>query len=130
MEEFIQALLQLVYDGQVPDMNKVQYTEDEDGTVTIKYQKQNYKAELQAFKDYIDTLSDDIFEKASARFRESNPDEFIILSKDYIENLKDYSKAFEDYKATVKTVVKEKIDGLQSILAKTADEIENLRKFI
>lgn len=130
MEEFIQALLQLVYDGQVPDMNKVQYTEDEDGTVTIKYQKHNYKAELQAFKDYIDTLSDDIFEKSSARFRESNPDEFVILSKDYIENLKDYSKAFEDYKATVKTVVKEKIDGLQSILAKTADEIENLRKFI
>ena len=71
MEEFIQALLQLVYNGQAPDMNKVQYTEDEDGTVTIKYQKHNYKAELQAFKDYIDTLSDDIFEKSSARFSSS-----------------------------------------------------------
>ncbi len=130
MEEFIQALLQLVYDGQVPDMNKVQYTEDEDGTVTIKYQKQNYKAELQAFKDYIDTLSDDIFEKSSARFRESNPEEFVILSKDYIENIKDYSKAFEDFKATVRTVVKEKIDGLLKILAISADEIDNSRDVI
>ncbi len=130
MEEFIQALLQLVYNEQIPDMNKVQYTEDEDGTVTIKYQKQNHKKELQAFKDYIDTLSDDIFETSSARFRESNPDEFIILSKDYIENIKDYSKAFEDFKATVRTVVKERIDSLQSILAKTSEEIENLRKFI
>lgn len=130
MEQFIQALLQLVCNEQIPDMNKVQFSEDENGVVTIKYQKQNYKKELQAFRDYIETLSDDVFETASARFRTSNSEEFVILSKDYIENLEDYSKAIEDFKATVRTVVKEKIDSLQTILAKTADEIENLRKFI
>lgn len=130
MEEFIQALLQLVYNEQIPDMNKVQFSEDENGVVTIKYQKQNYKKELQAFKDYIETLSDDVFETASARFRTSSPKEFIILSKDKITDIKEFEDAFEEFRATVKTVVKEKIDGLQSILAKTADEIENLRKFI
>ena len=130
MEEFIQALLQLVYDGQVPDMNKVQYTEDEDGTVTIKYQKHNYKAELQAFKDYIDTLSDDIFEKASARFRELNPNEFLILSKDYIEDLKEFNDAFAKFKLTVKSVVEEQIQSLESIVYKTQEQIEQLRKFI
>lgn len=130
MEEFIQALLQLVYNEQIPDMNKVQFSEDENGVVTIKYQKQNYKKELQAFKDYIETLSDDVFETASARFRTSSPKEFIILSKDKITDIKEFEDAFEEFRATVKTVVKEKIDGLQSILAKTADEIENLHKFI
>lgn len=130
MEEFIQALLQLVYNEQIPDMNKVQFSEDENGVVTIKYQKQNYKKELQAFKDYIETLSDDVFETASARFRTSSPKEFIILSKDKITDIKEFEDAFEEFRATVKAVVKEKIDGLQSILAKTADEIENLRKFI
>lgn len=111
-------------------MNKVQFSEDENGVVTIKYQKQNYKKELQAFKDYIETLSDDVFETASARFRTSSPKEFIILSKDKITDIKEFEDAFEEFRATVKAVVKEKIDGLQSILAKTADEIENLRKFI
>lgn len=130
MEEFIQALLQLVYDGQVPDMNKVQYTEDEDGTVTIKYQKQNHKKELQAFKDYLDTLSDDIFEKSAARFRELNPNEFLILSKDYIEDLKEFNDAFAKFKLTVKSVVEEQIQSLESIVYKTQEQIEQLRKFI
>lgn len=130
MEEFIQALLQLVCNEQIPDMNKVQFSEDENGVVTIKYQKQNYKKELQAFKDYIETLSDDIFEKSAAKFRELHPNEFLILYKDYIEDLKEFNDAFAKFKLTVKSVVEEQIQSLESIVYKTQEQIEQLRKFI
>ena len=115
MDELIKSIFDILANGKTPEgLQNLQVSEDKDGKVTITYQKPQTPKEVVEFKQYVDSLEDDIFEQATHNLRQQDPKTYSILTNEQIPDLEAYVNATLAFKFYVKQYAQSKIDIAKS----------------
>ena len=126
MEEILKTILSAIVAEDI-DFSDIKINEDENGLVTLQYQKPNKE-----FTRYCESMSDELFEASVAAFRQSYPEEFEVIKS----QSGNYKEAVAKFKETVHEVAQLQIRQKESNIANLKekikciqDQIKNLSQF-
>lgn len=127
--ENIFELLMKTLQGDSIFQNAVNFTqeEDEDGNVTIRYQRPQNSKKAKSFKDYIDALPDDVFTTTCEIMQETKPESYRTLQTGWNEFGKIMSlEAIDDFYACVPAAAAKLIKIKTATIKSLEEEIKKL----